>query len=69
MGASKRRTIYCSRCGKPLTHYQYMVANNGENGFVCADDRLCGSWQRFKRFRPGKNKSKVLQKHKEMWCE
>jgi len=69
MGASKRRTIYCSRCGKPLTHYHYMVANNGENGFVCADDRLCGSRQRFKRFRPGKNKSKVLQKHKERWCE
>lgn len=65
--SGRRKIIYCARCGKKLNHYHWLMANNGEYGFVCADDRLCGPWKSYKRPKLGKDKNKVLQKHKERW--
>lgn len=73
MESSSRKQIKrCIRCGKILYHYHYMVANNGEYGYVCADDRKCGPWNSFcvdNRKHQRKNKNKVLAKVKEKWSE
>ena len=70
MESSSRKQIKrCIRCGKILHHYHYMVANNGERGFVCADDRQCGPWRNTGYRQQRRDKNKVLARHKEKWPE
>lgn len=70
--SSRKRIKRCIRCGKILYHYHYLTANNGEYGYVCADDRLCDFWNSFytdNSRRWHKDKNKVLAKAKAKWSE
>lgn len=70
MESSRKQIKRCIRCGKILQHYHYMVANNGECGYVCADDRQCGPWRNTGyRHKLRRDKNKMLAKHKEKWSE
>ncbi|MGM9583200.1 MAG: hypothetical protein ACI3WU_05750 [Phascolarctobacterium sp.] len=70
MDSSRKQIKRCIRCGKVLHHYHYMVANNGEYGYVCADDRLCGPWRNISYHKQQRrDKNKVLAKIKSKWSE
>ena len=54
-----RKVLRCIRCGQSLYHWHYLYSEY-EEGYVCADDRMCRRTVITKRMkRLQKNKRKV----------
>ncbi len=57
----RRKVLRCIRCGRSLYHWNYLYSEY-EEGYVCADDRMCRRPVITKRM-------KRLQEIKGRWVE